>query len=172
MILTKPVLKVTIRAEEVKAMPTYDDIAREVNNLPDNEVDRCQSTALELLVHEFRTLSERNNAFLVVQTIFIGAVGVVLTQLLRSISTPFGLEETVEFWIIIIISLIGIIFCTAHQNSARNGAEQANFWRNYLRALEQRKRTNNGVGQPWTVLFNLRNYILDKPNIMCYAYYR
>ncbi|APV44158.1 Uncharacterized conserved protein YegP, UPF0339 family [Dehalogenimonas formicexedens] len=121
------------------------DLDKLVASLDADEAEQAYTHSMELLIHEFRTLSERNTIFIAVQTILVGISGTL---------AYFISGDTLNPLLIFIVSGFGLAFIMINYYSGKNGSEQAKFWRDYMNALENRI-TLRGKGLPWHSLFTL-----------------
>ena len=114
------------------------------------------NTALQLHNQEFRTLSERTNIFLISQSIFVAALGLILTSLQ-------WLPITLDIPALGII-IAGILYCAVYHFAGQSGSRGAFIWRGYMRKIEA--SDNNA---PWKWFYNTyrRNqypeYLLERP---------
>src|SRR4030067_1402413 len=106
------------------------------------------NAAMELLIHEFRTLGERTNAFLITQSIFVGAFVLLVTQT--------KLQHHMSMVIALAISIIALLFCILHYFSGKTGAEQAFKWRFYMHNEIEKKAKDilECPVFPWQYLYN------------------
>jgi len=86
------------------------------------------NAAVQLHNQEFRTLGERNNAFLIAQSILVVALVTLLTY---QHLFPLALE-----FFIWGISIVGSLFCLFHHLAGRSGSQAAFRWRQYMSLLE------------------------------------
>jgi len=93
--------------------------------------------AVQFYNQELSTISQRNSAFLIVQSILVVAL-----------ATFLGNAEKFPYALVIIvwgICLFGGLFCYFNNVSGKTGAQAASLWRRYMYLIEKHKR-----GTPWT----------------------
>jgi len=99
------------------------------------------NAALQLHNQEFRTLGERNYAFLIAQSILVVAL---VTVLVNSKLFPYAL-----IFIMWVIIMAGILFCISHHLAGRAGSTAAFIWRQYMLDIER-----NQQDTPWNWVYN------------------
>jgi len=89
----------------------------------------CYGAAAQFHNHEFRTLGERTNLLLIVQSILISAYVLILVgQQSFGYIIPYAASGIV---------LVGFLFCTLHIEGGRRSSQSAFVWRQYMRSIEQ-----------------------------------
>lgn len=106
---------------------------------PFSSVDEYNA-AVQFYIQEFRTLGERTNAFLIVQSILVSAFVLVL---IMEESHPYAFE-----FIVLGISVVGILYCFLHHRAGQSGSRTAFGWRQYMCHIE-----NNEQNAPWNWLY-------------------
>jgi hypothetical protein len=95
------------------------------------------NAAVQFYIDEIRSLGERTNAFLIVQSILVAAfVHIIISR--ASFPTAFGL-------IALGISAVGVLFCVLHYLAGRTGSHGASKWRRYMRRIIEKKQPD----APW-----------------------
>ena len=114
------------------------------------------NAALQFYNQEFGALGERTNAFLIVQSIFVAAFGL----LLASQQPPPIAFDVLTLGIII----AGISYCALHQQAGQSGSRGALLWREYMRHIE-----SDQPDAPWKWFYSMYrqksypNYLLERP---------
>lgn len=99
------------------------------------------SAAVQLHNQEFRALGERTAAFVIVQSIFLPAFGMILIN-----PHWFPHAAIIILWG---INIFGALFCLFHHLAGGSGSRAAYSWRKYMLVLEG---TENAT--PWKWLYN------------------
>jgi hypothetical protein len=94
------------------------------------------NAAVQFYINEIRTLGERNNAFLIGQSILFVAFVALLTN--------SGIFPKMIAFIVMGISLVGAAFCILYHRSGKTGAYTALRWREYMLYIE-----TNESNTPW-----------------------
>lgn len=92
--------------------------------------------AVQFYNQELNTISQRNTAFLIVQSILIAAFA---TLLVNADKFPWALA--MFMWA---LSVAGSLFCLFHHVAGRSGARTASNWRRYMRLIE-----SGQINAPW-----------------------
>jgi len=104
--------------------------------LEPEDIRNYYNAGIQQYNNEFRTLGDRANAFLLIQSILVAALVLIFTNL-KEAPIPFGL-------VAMGIILLGIFFCMLYIRAGRSGAHSAHAWRQYLLHLE-----NENPSAPW-----------------------
>lgn len=97
------------------------------------------NAAIQLHNQEFRTLGERNNAFLITQSILVAAFVYIVTS--QNLVAP----EFIAWGII----LAGIWLCCFYCQAGRSGSQAAFRWRQYMRRMENKQPLT-----PWNWVYD------------------
>ena len=95
------------------------------------------NVALQLHNQEFRTLGERTNAFLIVQSLLVAAFAMIR---INPELFPYAFPLITGG-----ISIVGILFCFLHYGAGRLGSRAAFRWRQYMIRVE-----NHHPDAPWS----------------------
>lgn len=125
--------------------------------IPEPPLTQAESynTAIQLHNQEFRTLGERTNSFLIVQSILVAAFVMIRVN-----------PELFPYAFPLIsggISMVGILFCVLHYSAGKLGSQTAFRWRQYMLHIE-----NRHPDAPWNWFYKdckdagLERRLLDK----------
>ncbi|MBA7468520.1 MAG: hypothetical protein GH158_05555 [Dehalococcoidia bacterium] len=118
-------------------MTTEEQKQGELDRLPESHYN----AAVQLHNQEFRTLGERTTAFLIIQSILIAGFFTVLVN-------PTWFPSAFPF-IILGISIAGVLFCISHHISGKTGSQAAFKWKQYMLYIENKRQD-----APWNWVYN------------------
>ncbi len=124
------------------------------------EVKAWYPLALDFYKQEIEIISQRNSAFLVVQSILVAAL---VTLLVNAGNFPYALS-----FIVWAITAGGALFCLSHHKAGRSGAQAAFYWRQYLVFLEG-KITQNSPLKEFVSYTETKHKHLAADDIRCLA---